>query len=250
MSEQGSNRANRWSWVVRTVAVLAVAAVGWVLLTAWAPVVHGHPAYPVLLGLTVLAALGALWRARRPRARPGRWRLLGRVVLVGALRRLGRRDGVAAPVRRGPARAGGDAVGRRRHGHRDRDANRARPHRGRRERGRGLLPTRRPGRRAGLRRGAATARAGRAPRRHRQAAPRHRLPRPVGVRRRPHRPAPGRAVGRRRALPGRHGRRHPGRRRRHRPDRPGRRTAALRLVPGGRRARVAHDRRRVGVRLP
>ena len=83
MSEQGSTRANRWAWVVRSVAVLAVAAVGWVLLTAWQPVVHGHPAYPVLLGLTVLAALGALWRARRPRARPGRWRLLGRVVLVG-----------------------------------------------------------------------------------------------------------------------------------------------------------------------
>ena len=82
MSEQGSTRASRWSWVVRAVAVLAVAAVGWVLLTAWAPVVHGHPAYPVLLGLTVIGALGALWRARVPRARPGRWHLLGRVVLV------------------------------------------------------------------------------------------------------------------------------------------------------------------------
>lgn len=82
MSEQDTDRAGRWSWVVRTVAVLALAAVGWVLLTAWAPVVHGHPAYPVLLGLTVVAALGALWRAGRPRARAGRWRLLGRVVLV------------------------------------------------------------------------------------------------------------------------------------------------------------------------
>lgn len=82
MSEQGSTRASRWSWVVRGVGLLALVAVGWVLVTAWAPVVHGHPAYPVLLGLTVLGALGALWRARLPRGRPGRWRLLGRAVLV------------------------------------------------------------------------------------------------------------------------------------------------------------------------
>ena len=82
MSEQGSTRSSRWSWVVRAVAVLVVIAVGWVLLTAWAPVVHGHPAYPVLLGLTVVVALVALWRARRPRALLGGWRLAGRVVLV------------------------------------------------------------------------------------------------------------------------------------------------------------------------
>lgn len=82
MGEQGSTRATRWSWVVRAVAVLVVIAVGWVLLTAWAPVVHGHPAYPVLLGLTVVVALVALWRARRPRALLGGWRLAGRVVLV------------------------------------------------------------------------------------------------------------------------------------------------------------------------
>lgn len=72
----------RWTWVVRAVALGALVVVAWVLLTAWAPVVHGHPAYPVLLGLTALGALIALWRARLPRARPGGWRLLGRVVLV------------------------------------------------------------------------------------------------------------------------------------------------------------------------
>ena len=44
--------------------------------------VHGNPAYPVLLALTVLGALGALWRARRPRARPGGWRLVGRGLLL------------------------------------------------------------------------------------------------------------------------------------------------------------------------
>ena len=82
MSEQASPRSSRWSWVVRVAAALALVAVGWVLLTAWAPVVHGHPAYPVLLGLTVVGALVALWRARRARTRRGGWRLAGRVVLV------------------------------------------------------------------------------------------------------------------------------------------------------------------------
>ncbi|HET7821076.1 MAG TPA: alpha/beta hydrolase [Ornithinibacter sp.] len=82
MSEQASTTTSRWSWVVRGVAALALVAVGWVLLTAWAPVVHGHPAYPVLLVLTVVVALLALWRARRPRVVRRGWRLAGRVVLV------------------------------------------------------------------------------------------------------------------------------------------------------------------------
>lgn len=71
-----------WSWVGRAVAILAVVAVGWVCLTAWAPVVHGHPAYPVLLGLTLVLALAVLWRERRVRARRGGWRGGGRVALV------------------------------------------------------------------------------------------------------------------------------------------------------------------------
>ncbi len=81
-TEPVSGTATRWQWAVRVVAALALVAVGWVCLTAWAPVVHGNPAYPVLLALTVLGALGALWRARRPHARPGTWRLLGRGLLL------------------------------------------------------------------------------------------------------------------------------------------------------------------------
>ena len=233
MSEQGTDRATRWSWVVRTVAALAVAAAGWVLLTAWAPVVHGHPAYPVLLGLTVLGALGGLWRARVPRARPGRWRLLGRVVLVvlsvawvGAMVWLRpfaavqpalaamRSDAevtvteTATRVVLAPTAAGASEVG----------------------------VFSQPGARVDARAYAAVLR------------PLARAGHPVviakqplgiaflalsGVRRRPHRPAPGRAVGRRRAFARRHRRRRPGRRCRQRPDRPGRRPAALRVVPGG-----------------
>ncbi len=81
-TEPDSSAATRWQWVVRGVALLALGAVAWVCLTAWAPVVHGHPAYPVLLALTAIGALVALWRARRPRARPGTWRLVGRGLLV------------------------------------------------------------------------------------------------------------------------------------------------------------------------
>ncbi len=82
MTESRSTVATRWQWVGRLVALLALVAVGWVSFTAWSPVVHGHPAYPVLLALTVLGALAALWRARRPRARPGAWRLVGRGLLL------------------------------------------------------------------------------------------------------------------------------------------------------------------------
>lgn len=82
MAESDSTWATRWQWVVRTVALLALVAVGWVCVTAWMPVVHGHPAYPVLLVITVLGALATSWRARRPRARQGAWRLVGRSLLV------------------------------------------------------------------------------------------------------------------------------------------------------------------------
>jgi hypothetical protein len=82
MTESRNTVATRWQWVARAVALLALVAVAWVCLTAWAPVVHGNPAYPVLLGLTALGAVAALWRARRPRARPGTWRLVGRGLLL------------------------------------------------------------------------------------------------------------------------------------------------------------------------
>jgi len=82
MTEPVGGAARRWQWVVRVVALVALAAVAFVCLTAWAPVVHGHPAYPVLLALTAGGAGVALWRARRPRARPGAWRLVGRGLLL------------------------------------------------------------------------------------------------------------------------------------------------------------------------
>jgi hypothetical protein len=70
------------TWVVRAVGVLTLAVVAWVLVTAWGAVVHGHPAYLVLLGLSALVALLLGRRAwRRPR-QPSGWRAVLRGGLV------------------------------------------------------------------------------------------------------------------------------------------------------------------------
>jgi hypothetical protein len=70
------------SWVVRVLAGLGLVIVGWVLLTQWPAVRHGHPAYAVLLGLTVLGCAWALWLHRRRRPLPGGWRRVGSLALV------------------------------------------------------------------------------------------------------------------------------------------------------------------------
>ncbi len=68
-------------WVVRVVAAAAVVVVAWVCATAWPVIVHGHPAYAVLLVATLLVAAAALARSGRERRRSG-WRAVGRVLLV------------------------------------------------------------------------------------------------------------------------------------------------------------------------
>jgi hypothetical protein len=72
---------------VRVAAAGALVVVAWVLATAWAPVLHGHPAYPVLLALTAAVAAFVLVRNVRPPARPGpttAWRRVGAAALVVA----------------------------------------------------------------------------------------------------------------------------------------------------------------------
>lgn len=75
------------TWTVRAVAAGGIAVVAWACLTAGGAVVHGHPAYAVLLGLTVLGCALALWRSLRSRpvgaARAG-WRRVLDVVLAVA----------------------------------------------------------------------------------------------------------------------------------------------------------------------
>ncbi|MRX44463.1 alpha/beta hydrolase [Agromyces kandeliae] len=84
-------RAGWGLWVVRIVAIAALLVVGWAGLTAWGAIVHGHPAYGVLLVATAIGAVTALALTIRRTARSGRssrptrsvvWRRVGRVALV------------------------------------------------------------------------------------------------------------------------------------------------------------------------
>jgi hypothetical protein len=70
------------TWTVRAVAAGGVAVVVWACVTAWGAVVHGHPAYAVLLGLTVLGCALVLWRSVRSRPARHGWRAVLDVVLV------------------------------------------------------------------------------------------------------------------------------------------------------------------------
>lgn len=64
-------------WFSRVVAALALAVVAWACLTAWPAVVHGHPAYAVLLALTAVIAVVSLVRSLgEPRERGGFRRFL------------------------------------------------------------------------------------------------------------------------------------------------------------------------------
>jgi pimeloyl-ACP methyl ester carboxylesterase len=57
-----------------------------VLVTALPAVMHGHPAYAIVLALTVAGCLWALWVHRRPREPVAGWRRAGSVALaVGAV---------------------------------------------------------------------------------------------------------------------------------------------------------------------
>jgi hypothetical protein len=75
------------AWLGFGVSILALAVVAWACLTSWGAIVHGHPAYAILLGVTALLGLLGLWRTARPRARRRGWRVAGRValILLGAL---------------------------------------------------------------------------------------------------------------------------------------------------------------------
>lgn len=70
-------------WFSRVVAVLGLAVVAWACLTAWPAIVHGNPAYAVLLALTVLVCAAVLVRSLgEPRERRRLRRVLRVVGLV------------------------------------------------------------------------------------------------------------------------------------------------------------------------
>jgi hypothetical protein len=71
------------TWVLRVVGALGILAVGWCCLTALPAIVHGHPAYGVLLVLTVALSVFAIGKSFRSRDGMGRWRrVLGVVGVV------------------------------------------------------------------------------------------------------------------------------------------------------------------------
>ncbi|WP_062207868.1 alpha/beta hydrolase [Demequina oxidasica] len=80
-----TSQARAWlTWTGRVVSVAALAVVLWACLTAWGAIVHGHPAYAILLTLTVICAAWALWRSYTARTRTSGWRLALRIVLLVA----------------------------------------------------------------------------------------------------------------------------------------------------------------------
>lgn len=60
-------------------ALAGLAVVGWACITAWGAVLHGHPAYAVMLVVTVVVALGFLWRSLADRPPSRGWWLVGAI---------------------------------------------------------------------------------------------------------------------------------------------------------------------------
>ena len=74
------------TWLTRVVAAAGVLVVLWVLLTAWPVVVHGHPLYAVLLGVTLALSIYVGLSTRRPeRGRARRWWLRVPLILVSVV---------------------------------------------------------------------------------------------------------------------------------------------------------------------
>jgi hypothetical protein len=70
------------AWVSRILAVFGLMSVGWALATAGPAILHGHPAYPILLVLVVVGSLWALLLHRSRRDPVRGWRRVGSVALA------------------------------------------------------------------------------------------------------------------------------------------------------------------------
>lgn len=68
--------------VQRLLALAGIGVVAWAGITSWGAVVHGHPLYAVLLGLTLVVSIVAGVLSFRPREPIRGWRLLGSIVLA------------------------------------------------------------------------------------------------------------------------------------------------------------------------
>ncbi len=71
------------AWTLVGVAALGVGVLGWACATGWGGIVHGHPAYAVVLIVTALGCAGlASIGLRRKQTRRSRARTAGRLLLV------------------------------------------------------------------------------------------------------------------------------------------------------------------------
>lgn len=77
-------RRDAVTWIALAVAAGGILLCLWVALTAWGGVVHGHPAYAIVLAVTVILSAVAIWRALRRGDQPrrGGWRRVGRIALI------------------------------------------------------------------------------------------------------------------------------------------------------------------------
>lgn len=86
MSNADPTSPDRWAtsltWVARIVPAVALVVVGWCLVAAFPAIAHAHPAYPVLLALTVVAAAFVGWRAWRSRWTNVSWRRILRIIAL------------------------------------------------------------------------------------------------------------------------------------------------------------------------
>jgi pimeloyl-ACP methyl ester carboxylesterase len=69
-------------WVSRIVALAGVSVVAWCCLTAWPAIVHGNPAYAILLGATLAGSILIGLRSLARRRRSTGWRRLFGILLV------------------------------------------------------------------------------------------------------------------------------------------------------------------------
>lgn len=83
MQQHASAQVRPWlRWTVRVVAVAGLIVVAWACLSSWGAVVHGHPTYAVLLGVTVAMSVLAIVRSLRDRKLRSGWRLVLRTTVV------------------------------------------------------------------------------------------------------------------------------------------------------------------------
>ncbi|MCC6270117.1 MAG: alpha/beta hydrolase, partial [Microbacteriaceae bacterium] len=68
-------------WAVRIIAVAGLVVVAWACLSGWGAVVHGHPAYAVLLAVSFVLSAVAIVRSLRARPIRSGWRIVLRIIV-------------------------------------------------------------------------------------------------------------------------------------------------------------------------